>query len=41
MEITLPNTQALPWAIANSIVRIYEDKFFSNLHPTTKKFLQL
>ncbi len=39
MENILPNTQVLPWAIANSIVRIYEDKFFSNLHFSTKQVL--
>ncbi len=39
MENILPNTQVLPWVIANSIVRIYEDKFFSNLHFSTKQVL--
>lgn len=41
MENILPDAKGLPWVIANSIVRIYEDKFFSNLHFNTKKVLSI
>jgi DNA-binding PadR family transcriptional regulator len=41
MENIYFNTQALPGIIANSIVRIYEDKFFSNLHFSTKQVFSI
>jgi hypothetical protein len=39
MDNISPDAQVLPWAISNSIVRVYEDKFFSNLLYSTKQVL--
>lgn len=39
MDNIYPNAQVLPWAISNSILRVYEDKFFSNLIYSTKRVL--